>query len=363
MNPIALIKALITKKGPVYAHYGITHRCNLKCRMCSLWGTGDKSLELDLTGIKKMAAAFRDMGVQVVSIGGGEPLLRQDLPQAVAAFSKMGISVRVLSNGVGVDRKRLQDVIDAGCVNFSVSLDSLDAEQQDSIAGQAGAFAQVMEMLDFLSPILKRRGGLGILNTVVSGANFESLGEIVDFAESIGFYVSLIPLESKHFGNSCGSSGLQPSQEQKEKGEEIFGKIVEMKKKGKPVFNSTVFLSALGDNAAGERPPWRCLAGELYFSVDPAGNFSICHNFQGFADGKNYPISKKGFLNDYRNALKEKAFVALRSECRECMRPCWAEVSNVFTAPQAFLEMGGIHLSRTIGKFFANERKVTPDGK
>lgn len=357
MNPFILTKALISKKVPVYAHYGITHRCNLQCRMCSLWSTKDKGEELDIAGIRKMAEVFREMGVQVLSIGGGEPFMRPDLPQAVAAFSHKGISVRVLSNAVGTDKSRIQEVIDAGCKNFSISLDSLDPKTQDSIVGCEGAFSRTMETLEFLSPILRKRGGLGLINTVVSGANLEYLGDMADFAEKIGFYISFIPLELKHFGNSCASAGLQPTEEQKKKSAETFRKLVDMKKKGKPVFNSTGFLLALEKQIAGEIPQWQCLAGELYFSVDPGGRFSICHKFEGFADGKSRLMTSEGFVEQYRGAMKERAFSTLRSDCRECMRPCWAEVSNVFSNPSAFMEMGSIHISRIVGKFFSMKEK------
>ena len=30
-------RAFATRDVPVYAHYGITHRCNLTCKMCGIW--------------------------------------------------------------------------------------------------------------------------------------------------------------------------------------------------------------------------------------------------------------------------------------------------------------------------------------
>lgn len=120
MNKLTLFSTLLFKNTPVYVHYGITHRCNLRCRMCGLWKTGNRETELSVDQIDRMAEVLHKLGTQVISIGGGEPLVREDLPEAVSAFIKRGISVRVLSNGVVEDFSGLEKVIAAGVVNFSI---------------------------------------------------------------------------------------------------------------------------------------------------------------------------------------------------------------------------------------------------
>ena len=32
----------LTRRVPVYAHFGITHRCNLTCKMCGIWRYGNE---------------------------------------------------------------------------------------------------------------------------------------------------------------------------------------------------------------------------------------------------------------------------------------------------------------------------------
>ena len=46
----------LTRKVPVYAHFGITHRCNLTCKMCGIWRYGNKKEELSLDEIREVAA-------------------------------------------------------------------------------------------------------------------------------------------------------------------------------------------------------------------------------------------------------------------------------------------------------------------
>jgi MoaA/NifB/PqqE/SkfB family radical SAM enzyme len=45
----------LTRRVPVYAHFGITHRCNLTCKMCGIWRYGNKKEELNLDEIGQIA--------------------------------------------------------------------------------------------------------------------------------------------------------------------------------------------------------------------------------------------------------------------------------------------------------------------
>ena len=99
MRVASLLSALVTRRTPYYVHFGVTHRCNLTCKMCGIWKMGDKRSEMSVDQIRAMAANLRELGTGVVSIGGGEPLLRDDLPQIVRAFFDQGMEVRLLTNG------------------------------------------------------------------------------------------------------------------------------------------------------------------------------------------------------------------------------------------------------------------------
>ena len=46
-----IAQAVLTRRVPMYAHFGITHRCNMRCRMCAVWQDGDATKELDIQGI------------------------------------------------------------------------------------------------------------------------------------------------------------------------------------------------------------------------------------------------------------------------------------------------------------------------
>ncbi|MCE1247606.1 MAG: radical SAM protein [Firmicutes bacterium] len=345
MNKLTLLKTLAFKNIPVYVHYGITHRCNLRCRMCGVWKTGDQSTELTTPQIEKMAEVLSQIGTQVISIGGGEPLQRDDLPQAAGFFLKKNISVRVLTNGVIPDYKKLQAVIDAGVFNFSISLDTLDPKLQNDIIGRPDAFDRVMETFDYLSPIIKAKKGTGLINTVVSSANLDTLPEMVEFARKKGFFVSFVPLEIHQFSGKvlgCAETmqDLVFTEEDRQKAYKAFHHLAKLKAEGKPVFNSTAFLKKAADYMSGKDYKWDCRAGILYFSVSPEGKFSICHKYQGYTEeGNELSIINPDFITIFNSPeYKEKA-KKLHKTCGACLRPCWAEISNLFLDMGALWEM------------------------
>ena len=139
-----IAQAALTRNIPVYAHFGITHRCNLTCKMCGIWRYGNEKEELSLDEIEQMAARMARLGVVQLSIGGGEPFAVSYLEEAARIFVEHGLNTRVLTNGIGegngrnvVAGKRYIDrvdkTIDYGVKAFSISLDSLYPARFDYI--------------------------------------------------------------------------------------------------------------------------------------------------------------------------------------------------------------------------------------
>ncbi|MDQ7826775.1 MAG: radical SAM protein [Candidatus Eremiobacteraeota bacterium] len=344
MRPVPLTKALLFKRTPVYVHYGVTHRCNLTCRMCGLWKTAKRSLELPLERIRKMARNFGSLGVSFISLGGGEPFMRDDLPMIIKAFMDEGITVRLLSNGIITDRKLLDEVLATGLRHVSISLDTSDAKMQAYICNRDDAWERASESLDFFGKHFARTGGLGIINTVVSKLNIGEIPAFVGLAEKYGFYCSFVPLEVHHYGGealSCSEAqqDLNFSPDDHETIKETYRMLIAMKRKGKHIFNSTAFLERSRRYLLGEKPRWRCLAGMLYFSVSPEGFFSLCHRFKGY---KEEPMEIAADSDEVLELFKsEEYFKACRktiAACPGCLRPCWSEVSLVFTEASSFLE-------------------------
>ena len=341
-------KALITKNCPIYVHYGITHRCNLRCRMCNLWQSGKKEEELSLEQLEELAEILVQIGTIQLSIGGGEPFVRPDLPEVVRTFLNRGIGVRVLTNGVAAEEDQVKAIAAAGLTDISVSLDTLSPEKQDAICQRPGAHRHILENLCLFSKHLPAKGSILLLNTVVSPMNLAELPDLAEFADEIGYYISFVPVQlSKPEGEvrAVASYDEEMDFDPSMAGniDAVYDKLIAMKQEGKRILNSSRFLLDSKEFLKTGKASWRCDAGALYFSVSPTGHFSICHRFE---DTDTVPYDE--FLEYLAGPDFERERDALVRGCSGCQRPCWAEVTNLVRDRKSLFEM--VRVRRSAGR-------------
>ncbi len=350
-NYSRIAEAAITRRVPVYAHFGITHRCNLTCKMCGIWRYGNKKEELSLDEIKEMAARMYRMGVVQVSIGGGEPFAYEDLPEAAKCFIDAGLNLRVLTNGVGVTKERLDRCIDYGVKNFSISLDSLYPARFDYICEYEGSWDQAVSSMTHIANRLHGvKGSLPTINCVVSNLNLEEIPDLIRFAKEIGFAISLLPVElladpkdgvrnwearfirhRPEMGLNTGDSAAAVLA----RVDHTYDTVIKMKKEGFPILNSTPYLEASRMYLkTGRFPAEGCDAGRLYFSVAPNGQFTICHR----TAQNHVSILDDGFEEYFQSAAYERSRMLEAASCEGCMRACWIDTSSMFRTIEGFFE-------------------------
>ena len=336
---LKFLRGLLLRDRPIYFHYAVTSRCNLRCQSCSIWRRPTD--ELNLAEVGQLAEVASRLGCVQVSLGGGEPAMRDDLPDIVRAFQSRGINTRVLSNGVALTPARARRLMDAGLREVSVSLDSLDPETQDSLDNARGAHKKRLENLLALAEMLPARA-LPLLNTVVTPRNFLQLPQIVRFAADIGFYASLIPVhlagDSDHRFYSDAEE-LRFDERQQRQLREVYGELLEIKRAGGPIINSSVFLRRSPEYLLSGTAQWPCRAGELFVSVGPNGKVAACHAFEGTHEVDFVDFERAFHAPGYRQEVRRRA-----RTCEGCFRPCWTEISYLVHDPRSLLEMTRIQL-------------------
>lgn len=135
-----------------YLRLSITDVCNFRCTYClpdgyKPAGTTNKSF-LTLDEIRRVTRAFAGLGTEKVRLTGGEPSLRRDFTDIIAAVRENAAirQIAVTTNGYRLARD-VQAWRDAGLSAINVSVDSLDARQFHAITGQ-DKFRQVMAGID-----------------------------------------------------------------------------------------------------------------------------------------------------------------------------------------------------------------------
>ena len=110
----------------------VTDRCDLRCSYC-MPAEGlpwlPKPEVLTVTEIERLVGVLVGLGVRTVRLTGGEPLVRRELPEIVAAVRDLGVDdLALTTNGVLLHR-HLDALIDAGLQRINVSLDTIDPER------------------------------------------------------------------------------------------------------------------------------------------------------------------------------------------------------------------------------------------
>ena len=110
-------------KPPYRALWEITWKCDLRCEHCLVEGGEAKNVELDTQEALDLADQIADLGVSVVSLTGGEPLLRKDWHEIAERVREKGMGLRFSSNGHLLDEDAVKELVKLGVESFCVSID------------------------------------------------------------------------------------------------------------------------------------------------------------------------------------------------------------------------------------------------
>ncbi|MFT3914984.1 MAG: GTP 3',8-cyclase MoaA [Anaeromyxobacteraceae bacterium] len=121
-----------------YLRLSVTERCNFRCAYCLPQGCpkGTDDAPLSLAEVRRLLAAFSTLGFRKVRLTGGEPTLRPDVLELVAAAAGApGVEhVGLTTNGYRL-RSIARELAAAGLTCLNVSVDSLDPERFAALTG------------------------------------------------------------------------------------------------------------------------------------------------------------------------------------------------------------------------------------
>lgn len=167
-----------------YLRLSVNSKCNFDCFFCS----SNRTIihELTLNELKSFSELFSLLGIEHVRITGGEPLIRQDLPQILELFSK-NFHISITTNGSRL--KEFVKILSKFHVrNINLSLHSLDEEIFYKITK-----AKLSDVLDGLKAALKEKLNIK-LNCVVNRYNVEEIPNLVRFASKLKIPIRFIEL-------------------------------------------------------------------------------------------------------------------------------------------------------------------------
>jgi len=164
----------------------ITHRCNLRCSHCFFWREINQGItELTLDEIRKIARSMRHP--LSLSLTGGEPFLRSEIPDILDAFN-VGCGMHeaaVATNGVLTERieHTVSDVLKRRYLSsfgVQVSIDGTEATH-DEIRQVPGTFRKAMRTIAALTDLAKKDSRLSVhAGVAVQKRNLAELEAVVE---------------------------------------------------------------------------------------------------------------------------------------------------------------------------------------
>ena len=162
--------------------FDVTQYCNGECKYCFTNSVkGKKKYDNELS-TNEVIAVINDLfiyGIRKVSIGGGEPFLKNIEKIVEKINNEMKISIT--SNGSILNKDFLEQFKLNKNIKLTISLDSLSNEKSNLIRKNINV-DEVVENIKRICQDEESRGRLSI-RTTISKINYKNIYEIIDFCE------------------------------------------------------------------------------------------------------------------------------------------------------------------------------------
>lgn len=261
-------------KMPIDCVLALTYNCNARCTMCDIWKIKN-SPELTLEDIAKLPDSLRD-----VNLSGGEPFLRKDLPEIVAAVRKACPKARLVISTNGFLTPVIDKAMDkilkiAPDIGVAVSIDGI-GEMHNTVRGIPGGFDRCMETVR----VLQKKGMTNLrLGFTITSDNLEHFSKVYDLTREMGieFTHSFAQSSEFYFGGKENINNPDPV---------LLGKAY------KHIINSELkswtikrwlrayFASGMHRFITSKNPVLDNAPGRDFFFMDPTGDIypSVMHN-------------------------------------------------------------------------------------
>lgn len=301
------LAAAFLKRRPVWCSWQVTRRCTSYCMFCE-HRLENAEEELDLPGFSRVSGQLSKGGALVVSLTGGEPFLRADLPDIVRIVAA-GHYPLLTTHGWLVTREKARAVWSAGLAGATVRLHHARADRHDAASGLAGSHERALAAVAAFAAERTQEGQrVNVKVRLWSAADLDGLEDLLGSTSALGASVTLEP------GFPLGG---------REAG--LAARLLALKRRHRNLRSSARYLArfdeALVSGVGG------CQAGRAFLNVDHRGRVSKCVEFQGAAD-------RLGDLTreTWSDLAPRLRGVSATNACRSCWYSSRGEVEGLYSA-------------------------------
>lgn len=293
---------------PRQATIRVTDRCNARCSMCSLWRRTDGSC-LPLSAFHTLPPSLT-----TISLSGGEPFLREDLPEIVAIIKKICKKSRIviLTNGllVGTIIRQMRAIrtIDPH-IAVRLPLDGIGTSH-DKVRGVENAYGQVMETLRQLKNLRIRDVGVTI---TVNDHTIEEIEKVYRLAGEKKVRFNCQVTHSSNFYYGKENEGIH----RKDRFREQLRSVISRELRSFDIYRAfkAYYYRGLWNYVNSLPRLYPCEAGRLFFYMNQEGNVYPCP----FIDKEMGNLLKDDFGVIWNGSQAAR----VRQCVKECGLQCW----------------------------------------
>jgi MoaA/NifB/PqqE/SkfB family radical SAM enzyme len=300
----------------IHCNLQITYRCNFKCQICDFWKEEHSPAdELSLDDIRRIGAKLNRLGTLIISLAGGEPLMREDIFDIISALNRANHFPILITNGWFVDDSLAKDVLRAGLQEISVSIDYRDPARHDAQRGVEGSWERAVRALELLNTHRPDRRNRVHMISVLMDDNLDDIEQLIRLSRELGV-TYMINLYSWNRG----------SKTPRRPGGTVSDRLLQLKRRYPDFVTLTSYIEHL-DQAIAEGGIGNCQTGRLLMNIDNRGNVARC------TETLSEPVGD--ILTDDMMAIRDRLWKVQRERaCAQCWTSCRGFAESMFMPPR-----------------------------
>ena len=289
----------------------MTYRCNFRCRFCHYWAlNADAADEPTVSEYAAGAQKLARMGSLMISLAGGEPLLRTDVCEIIEAVGRYHFPF-MTTNGWFITPSLAREIMQAGCWGVSLSIDYADPDMHDRRRGMVGAAEQAWRAVDILGEARLHRWQRVNVIAVLMDDNIDQMEELCAMAAKHGAYFMVQPYGHLKTGSSlyAHNDGL------------VAPRLLDIRRRYPNFLSNPRYLGLFDRFLHGGVPG--CRAGRAFFNIDETGDVAMC------VERRHQPVGN--LYRDGMGAIEKRLRACARGNtCTDCWYNCRGEIESLY---------------------------------
>ena len=312
--------------APSVLHVNVNLRCNTKCAMCNIWEL-KSSHELSLEQFETIFSDPVYRRIEYVILAGGEPTLRNDLPEIVEVMHRHMPRLKKLmipSNIIhGLSVRQQYPRIARYCTDHKIRLTlgiSLDGigETHDKVRGVKGAFAKVMANIEYMKELQKHTPFNMSIDPTIFSMNVHEMQKLKDLAERLQMPITfqIASLADDYYHNNGIEEMLSLNNDARVRMVDFLKRQVA---EASLLDALAYYYAEVVENLEGA--PSRslpCPFADQGLLLNPDGSLQYCHNSRAIGNALEKSSTEIYYHQDnlgYRDTVREKNCPSCRMSC------------------------------------------------